>query len=194
MIIKKNFKHKQPIIKSGDYKLKDDTAESTIIMDLEDYKNYNVIKNCCEKDVNANKDDIETYTNLIKQKVEVDDQVCHKKHIRIKCDGIEALEDTIHLFLIFDGNIKRDMKIRGFYYYGDEKKYGYRFVTSGHSELQKDREGFWYRSFEFTSLDIANNEETIKGKYYTSDSKKDLPWEFNIFNGTRKIAESIVFK
>lgn len=184
IVIKKNYKQHLTNVFSGDFKQKEQTPESVIPMDLEDSTNFKRARIWCTKDVQFNKEEF-------RNNQKTDYQLLHSKISRIKYEGTRQSEDVIHLFLVFEGDKGGKMSIRGYYYYGDEKKYGYRCVIRGHSELLKDSEGLSYRSFEFTSLDIANNEETIKGKYYTSDPKKGLPWEFNIFIGTRKIAESI---
>ena len=183
IVIKKKYKQHLTNIISGDFNLKGQAPESMILMDLEDSTNFKRARIWCTKDVQFNKKEF-------KNNEKTEKQIFHQKVSTIKYEGISQSENLIHFFLVFEGDKSGDMNIRGYYYYGSEKKYGYRCVINGHSELLKDSEGLSYRSFEFTSLDIANNEETIKGKYYTSDPKKDLPWEFNIFIGSRKIAES----
>lgn len=187
IVVKKRYKHLSNVI-SGDFNLKGQAYESKIQMDLEDSTNYKKAKILCEYDVQSHKKEFEQFYNNKNKKT--DNQVFHSRAFKIKYEGMRHSESVIHFFLIFEGDKKGDMRIRGYYYYGNERKYGYRCVISGHSVLQQDSDNLWYRSFEITSLDIANNEETIKGYFYTSDPKKDLPWEFNIFIGSRKIAES----
>lgn len=189
IVIKKNFIQPLPKLILGDYHRQEDSSEpyKQIVMNLEDSSNYNYIKNICDSDITWNKKEFDN--NNINKKIP--NCIMHSKKFDIIYEGAPQSKDCINFYLVFEGNKDGDMSIRGFYYYGNEQKYGYHCVISGHSELHEDSEKFWYRTFELESIDIANNKETIKGKYFTSDEKKNLPWDFNIFIGTKKMGGNV---
>ena len=96
-------------------------------------------------------------------------------------------DDCIYLYIKTDKSL-----ISGFYIYKNDKsknkQYRYHVFkgTIGKTELNP-KDSLNYRAFELTSHDIANNEETIKGKLCTSNKDCD----FKIFMHSRQIAESI---
>ena len=190
IVIKKNFIQPLPKLVLGDYYRQEDSSEPyrQIVMNLEDSSNYFFVKNLCDSDIVWNKKEFENINSTNKNS---SNRVMHSKKCDVIFEGAPHSQDCINFYLVFEGNKNGDMRIRGFYYYGNEKRYGYHCIVSGRSELHEDPEKFWYRTFEFESIDIANNKETIKGKYYTSDNKKDLPWEFNIFIGTKKMGGNV---
>lgn len=158
---------------------------------------YFDVKKWCLNDRPYNKNELGNLKNG-KKTYEVNGKtvMLWQKDLSIKYEGKYQSEDTIHFYLIFDGDIKGEMKVRGYYFYGKENDYCYHCILNGESQLQETSEGesgtVSFRTFELTSIDIAHNKETIKGKYYTGD-KKNRPWELNIFiNDTKKIAESVI--
>lgn len=108
--------------------------------------------------------------------------------------GTREMTGKIHFYWTFEGPEEGTATIKGFYWYsGDKSDYKYHFITSGRSLKPSINltDSLRYRTFELKSRDIANNEETIKGKYCTNKTK---PWEFNIFVQSNKIAESATKK
>lgn len=188
IVIKKNFTQPLPRLILGDYHRQGDMSEpyKKIVMDLENSSTYDFVKSLCDSDITWNKKEFDEYENK-----NLPDKIMYSKKFDIIYEGAPQSKDRITFRLLFEGNKNGDMKIRGYYYYNDEKQYGYHCVISGHSELHVDSDKLWYRTFELESIDIANNKETIKGKYFTSDEKKNLPWEFNIFIGTKKMGGNV---
>lgn len=168
-----------------------------ISMNLEKYDNYNYVKKTLIKRRDGEKSDLEVIKNNFEDykagKNPTEDEF-YKTKTNITYEGLFHSKDNISIFLIiYKRDNKKEMGVRGYYYYGKEKEYGQHIITDGHIKKDKDSDNFKFITFELKSKDIANNEETIKGKFYTSKEKKNLPWELNIFiNDTKKIAESII--
>ena len=144
------------------------------------------------------------------------DSVNYRNKI-IECDSLAAIQDSISQklrdyewqyrdfavkYTSDRGPVKEDhlilyvkigkKSVSGFYYYKNEKggyrKYRYHIFTGKRGKAELDpRDSLYYCPFELTSYDIANNEETIKGRLCTSNKGG----EFKIFMHSRQIAESI---
>ena len=101
-----------------------------------------------------------------------------------------AADDQISLYMMAHGKT-----ITGFYVYRNEmgkksSRYRYHVFTGIIGKSERDaKDGLNYRSFELTSHDVANNEETIKGRLGTLKSKRNC--ELKIFTYSRQIGASI---
>ena len=107
----------------------------------------------------------------------------------IKYIGEKGSDTDDRIFLYIKAN---KSNITGFYIYKNDKsrnkQYRYHIFNGkiGKTE-QSPKDSLNYRTFELTSHDIANNEETIKGRLCTSNKS----CEFKIFMHSRQVAESI---
>ena len=167
-----------------------------ISLELKDSSNYNNSIILSTEDVPRNKEQFFKSLKNGKIKHNYGDitVIVWQKDLSIKYEGKYQSNGIIHLYLIFTGDPMGYMKVRGHYFYGKEETYSH-WITKGSSKLHKSKDDnnneFKYITFELESEDIANNKETIKGKYYPDDEKR--PWELNIFiNDTKKIAESVI--
>ncbi len=141
-----------------------------IKMNLVDSVNYLTIRKICDSISDIKN---QTWKFSFKQPI---------RYVGMK-DG--SFNDNFYFYMKEDKG-----KIWGVYYYnkdGLQKKYSYHFFNGTMDNPKLDTTDMQkYRAFEIISKDIANNEETIRGRKSASRNK----WEFNIFMHSQKIAES----
>lgn len=112
----------------------------------------------------------------------------------IKYSGNVGHEVDDHICLYIK-TMTNDNTIIGFYYYKNErsrnKPYCYHIFNGVIGKTERDpKDELNYRTFELTSHDIANNEETVKGRIGVSESNKSC--EVNVFMYSRQIAEGVM--
>lgn len=151
-----------------------------IVMQLKDSTSYLSMKHQC--------DSVYAVMDSISLKLKRSDWSYYRDQ-PIKYIGGKGSDTNDRIFLY----IKTDKSnITGFYVYKNDKsrnrQYRYHIFNGriGKTELNP-KDSLNYRSFELTSYDIANNEETIKGKLCTSNKG----CVFKIFMHSKQIAESV---
>ncbi len=189
MIVKKGYKAITNIDKDSlkTFRLISDYAKfKEIVLLLSDSDNYLNRKSQCDS-ISAMLDSINRKQREIGWTYYREQPI---KYIGSKGDDVN---DLIYLYIKTIGA----NKITGFYFYMNDKskkkRYRYYIFNGVIGKTERDpKDALNYRTFELTSHDIANNEESIKGRLGVSASNKSC--EFKIFMYSRQIAESIMNK
>ena len=171
IIIKKDFQTVY-IKKPQEFRIDSPYSQFKIIeMSLKDSTNYYTLKNNCDS---INNPEDHQWKFKFKQPI---------RYVGMK-DG--ELEDTFNFYLNEDNG-----KIWGVYFYSKDayqNKYSYHFYEGKMNVPKTDSTDMEkYRSFDIISRDIANNEETVRGRKLASRNE----WDFSVITHSRKIAESI---
>ncbi len=101
----------------------------------------------------------------------------------------DEINDVISLYIV-----KRNKgSISGYYYYNNDRKknkqYRFHIFNGKMGRSERDpKDSLYYRSFELTSCDIANNVEMIRGRLCMTNKNSDI----KVFMNSRKIAESVI--
>ena len=196
IVIRKGYNYHNLYLDPSDFKLEDNTSElKKIVLKLgnskEDSTVYNRIKSWCKEEGNLSslKKEIKDTGKGKKRSfaIEKDIHIKYEKkinegdHQKENIINLYQTEDSISLHLLFE----EPSNINGYYFYGKEESYSYRMIKDGsyilHKSKDENNNEFKEITFELESEDIANNKETIKGKFYTIDNKEYLPRELNIF-------------
>lgn len=194
--------HLQDTVKNGDQMLIVKKAYNALSNnDIESIRRYRLAKKNSEYEkIILELVDSDSYNN-IKAQCDIIDSIIHyqrdyswsyyrEQPIKYVVSKGEDETDQIHLFIkIIDNN-----RIKGFYYYKNDnsgkKRYRYHIFSGVIGKKERDpQDSLIYRTFELTSHDIANNEETIKGRLGATPTNKNC--DFKIFMYSRPIAESV---
>ena len=162
--------------------------DKTYSLELENRENYLKKKKDCER--------IDSFRNSI---LNIPDTISFVPYgikgittIPINYAGLRSKTGNICFIWRFVGKKNSRTLVKGYYWYDDDMSpYRYHFIESGFSlePLLDPTDSLYYRSFDLRSMDVAGNDEIIKGRYCTSNGHKR--WEFNIFVQSNKIAESV---